>query len=261
MEIRGLDRFGGEEEEPPPKSSRGELIREQWRVRSSVLRCLIAAGGSWAITISPLVAASKSTLLGRLIGAIALAPAIAGPLLLDRNPRLARHLGLSTYVALAGASFWLAARSGVLASFDIFRASLGALAWGVFALSWSHPWSVADADLEKAPEGDTMGLLPRRRPPAYAAAIAAIGALAASSCLALGWLIEEPSRAVFGQALAAAAAIALLTGASLVAVIAGRDKSRESKTPKLPINRRVVNTMLLMLLVAIGTVAIYMTQR
>jgi len=261
VEISGLDRYSREEEEPPPQSTRGELIRQHWRLRSSVVRCLIAASGSWAITIAPTVTASKSSMLARLIAMLALGPAIAGPLLLDRNPRLARHLGLTSYVALAGASFWLAAQSGVLDSFDTFRASLGALAWGVFALSWSQPWSVSDADLGKAPEGDTMGLQPRRRPPAYAAAVAALGALAAASCLGLGWMIEDPSRAVFGQALAAAAAIALLTGASLVAVIVGRDKSREPKRARLPINRKVVNTMLLMMLVAVGTIAIYITQR
>ena len=245
--------------EPEPRSTRGELLEEQWHLRSSVVRCLLAGVGCWAITLAPLVTATKSTALGRAVALVAVVPVVAGPALIHRNNRLARHLGLSLYVVMAALAWISASFAGVLSSFDVYRSALGMLAWGVFALSWSHPWSVSDAELYKAPEGDTMGLQPRRRPPTYAGAIAGMGALAAASCLALTWTIDDPMRAVFGQALACASAVALLTAASSVAVLAGRARSRELSEPRVPLNRKVVNTLVWMVFVASAAVAIYLT--
>jgi hypothetical protein len=63
---------------------------------------------------------------------------------------------------------------------------------------------------------------------------------------------------VFAQAIAIAAAVALLTSASTISVIAGKEGRREQR--KLPINRGVVNTMVLMLLLSAAAVALWWSR-
>jgi hypothetical protein len=232
-------------DEPPPPSVR--RIATEVRARSSPLRCLLAGLGAWVITVAPLVVTTRAGMLARLVALAALGPAIAGPQIIARNQTLARHVGVSAFLALSVGAWALASFDGVLASVDAFRAILGALAWGVFALSWTHPWSVPDSKLRLAPEGETVGLKPRRKAPPHAAGVAIAGVVSALGCLVLAWRVSDPSRAVFAQAAAAACAVALLTSASRVAVLLGREPS--TGPASLPINRGVLNTLLLMVLV------------
>jgi hypothetical protein len=233
------------DEEPAPPSVR--RIATEVRARSSPMRCTLAGLGAWAITIAPLVVSSRASALTRVAALVAIGPALAGPQLIAKNQPIARHVGVSAFLALSVVAWGLASADGILATVDSFRAVLGALAWGVFALSWTHPWSVPDAKLRKAPEGETAGLKPRRKAPAHAAGVAVAGAVSALACLALAWRVEDPSRAVFAQAAATGCAVALLTSASRVAVLLGREPSSGPST--LPINRGVLNTLLLMVLV------------
>ena len=239
------------EDGPPPSVRR---IAREVRVRSATLRCTLAAVGAWAITVAPLVLTSRASIVTRVLALLCLAPAVAGPQLIGRSHKLSRHVGVTGYVAAVLLTWGVASADQVLASVDTFRAILGAFAWGVYGLAWSHPWSVPDVDLARAPEGETVGLKPRRKPPNYAVGIAVTGAICALVCLAIGWTIQDPDRAVFAQAVAIAAAVALLTSASTIAVIAGKERSRGRK--KLPINRSVINTMALMLVLIIAAVAL-----
>jgi hypothetical protein len=236
----------GEEEPPPPSVRR---IATEVRARSSVFRCTLSGVAAWAITLAPLVVTARASSGTRIAALLALGPAIAGPQLVQRNQTLARHVGITGFLAASVGTWLLASLDLVLASVDTFRAVLGVLAWGVFALSWSHPWSLPDAKLRKAPEGETVGLKPRRKAPPYAVGVAVMGAICALACMALAWMIDDPSRAVFGQALAVGCAVALLTSASRIAVLAGKERPRSSRRARFPINRRVVNTLVLMLLV------------
>lgn len=238
---------GHSDDEAPPPSVR--RIASEVRARSSTLRCTLSGVGAWAITVAPLVLTARAASSTRMMAVAALIPAIGGPQLIQKNPSLARHLGISGFLAACVATWVLASLDQVLSSVDPFRAILGVLAWGVFALSWSHPWSVSDAKLRKAPEGETVGLKPRRRAPPYAVGVAVMGAICAFTCLALAWVVKEPSRAVFAQALAVGCAVALLTSASRIAVLAGKEKPRSTRRARFPINRRVVNSVVLMLLV------------
>lgn len=236
----------GDEEGPPPSVRR---IATEVKARSSTLRCTLAGVGAWAITVAPLVLTVRASNAARVAAIVAIVPALGGPQLIERNQPLARHVGITAFLAASAGAWLLASLDNVLASIDTFRAILGVLAWGVFALSWSHPWSVPEARLRKAPEGETVGLKPRRKAPPYAVGVAVMGAICAFSCLALAWVVKEPSRAVFAQALAVGCAVALLTSASRIAVLAGKERSRSSSRSRLPFNRRVVNSILLMLLV------------
>ena len=235
-----------DEDAPPPSVRR---IATEVRARSSTLRCTLAGVGAWAITIAPLVVTARASNTTRIAALLALLPALAGPQLIERNQPLARHVGITGFLAASAGTWLLASLDQVMASVDTFRAVLGVLAWAVFALSWSHPWSVSEANLRKAPEGETVGLKPRRKAPPYAVGVAVVGAICAFACMALAWVVEDPSRAVFAQALAVGCAVALLTSASRIAVLAGKEKPRGSARARLPINRRVLNSIVLMLLV------------
>jgi hypothetical protein len=246
-----------EDAEPAPQSVRKIAIG--LRARSTILRCTLAAAGAWVVTLAPLVLAARATPLARAVALLALAPGIAGPQLIARDHRLSRHVGITAYLALAVASWALASRDGTLAAMDVFRGALGALAWGVWGIAWSHPWSVSDVALRTAPPGETAGLKPRRRPPSFAVGVAVGGAVAAALCMALAWTVDDPARGVLAQAVAAAAAIALLTSASAVSVVAGRE-GREGQTARLPINRRVLNTLVLMLVVGGLAAAVHFSR-
>ncbi len=255
-EEDGGEEDGGEAHEAPPPSVR--RIAREVRLRATTLRCTLAAVAAWAITVAPLAVNSRASLPTRLLAVLSIAPGLMGPQLIARSQRSARHVGVTAYLALVLGAWAFASSDQVLASVDIFRAVLGVIAWGVFGLSWSHPWSVPDVDLERAPEGETAGLKPRRKTPQSAVVVAAAGAVCAVICLGLAWTIEEPNRAVFGQAIAIGAAIALLTSASTISVIAGRDRRRDRG--KLPINRGVLNTVLLMLLVSAAAVSLWWSR-
>jgi hypothetical protein len=244
--------------EASPKSVR--RIATEVRARSSVLRCTLASVGAWLITVAPLVVTGRAGVLTRVLALIALAPAVAGPQLIPKNARLARHVGVTAFLVVTLVTWALASREQVLARVDTFRAVLGVVAWGIFALSWSHPWGVPDADLARAPEGETVGLKPRRKTPVRAVAVAVGGAVIAVACLALGWMVEDPSRAVFAQAGATAAAIAMLTSASNIAVLVGRERRSDGRRPRLPIDRSVVNTLVWMLLVLAAAVTLEVTR-
>ncbi|MCA9622146.1 MAG: hypothetical protein KC731_24150, partial [Myxococcales bacterium] len=212
------------------------------------------------ITVAPLVVPGRAGVPTRILALLALVPGIAGPQLIAKDHRLARHTGVTAYLAFVVGAWALASSEQVLARVDAFRAVLGALAWAVFALAWSHPWSVPDRELALAPEGATAGLKPRRKPPVRAVAVAVVGAVIAVACLALGWTVTDPDRAVLAQAGATAAAIAMLTSASTIAVLLGREKPRDGRRRKLPIDRKVVHSMLLMVVLGALAVLLYVTK-
>ena len=257
-QVDGLDvSVGSADDDGPPPSVR--RIAYAVRLRSTTLRCTLAAVGAWAITVAPLVFIGRSSGLTRLVALISILPGIAGPQLIARSQKVARHVGVTVFLAAVLVGWGLASNDQTLATVDIFRAVLGAIAWTVFGLAWSHPWSVPDVDLARAPEGETMGLKPRRMPPGYAVGVAAIGAACALLCLGLGWLIDDSHRAVFAQAISVASAIALLTSASTIAVIAGKERSSRRRSA-LPVNRKVVTTLVLTAVAMAVAVALYMIR-
>ncbi len=238
---------------PPPSVRR---LAHEVRARSTNLRATLAAAAAWAITLAPLVVSGRATLPTRLLALFALLPGVAGPQLLARGGRLARHVGVTAFVGVALAAWTFASVDQALVGIDAFRAVLGVIAWAVFALSWPHPWSVPDEKLSMAPEGETAGLSPRRKPPVAAVVVAGAGAACAAGCLALAWRVDDPSRAVFAHAVAVGAAVALVTSASTVAVAAGREHRREGRRARLPINRKVFNNLLLMAVVVALALAV-----
>jgi hypothetical protein len=213
--------------------------------RGERYRAALAAAGAWLTTVAPLVTSGTTPALTKVVALVSLAPGVAGPLLTVRGARLGRHVGISLFVAACASSWALGSLSAAIGTLDDYRAVLGVLAWGLYALAWWHPWRLPEAEIARVRIGASRGLAPRRRLPRSAAVVALAGVLGAALVWALAWRVDDRDRAVLAQALAVAASVALVTVTARVAVLMGRE-TREGQSQRLPVNRAVVNTMVLL---------------
>lgn len=214
---------------------------------------------AWVITVAPMASGSRAGHLERVLAALALLAGLSAPVLIFVRPRLARHVGLTGFVA-AALLVWLASSLGgglAMPETDRVRALLGAVAWALYALSWSHPYDVPLGKLAQDTDAvEATSLPPRRRLPPLALGVTLGGTAAAAICLALAWRISDPSRAVLGHVIAVAAAVALLAAASTVAVLTTRARRVRSiiwaqpRTVMRPLLRSIV------VLVAVGSVVL-----
>jgi len=161
----------------------GAAIRKGLRRWASSLRTGLCAVAAWVITVAPLSASVKASPVERVLAALALLMGVCAPVLARHRPRLARHLGITGFVGLFAVLCVLSSLSGSLAKLDGYRSALGAVAWGLYALSWSHPWSVPDAQLAQALPRVSGALEPRRRLSWLPVGIAAGGALCAKAAV------------------------------------------------------------------------------
>jgi hypothetical protein len=182
---------------------------------------------------------------------------VGGPLLARRRPRAGRHLGITLFAALATATWLSGAQAIHPLRLDPLRGVFGAMAWGVFALSWSERWSSSAqaAAVEVDPEGAPL-LLPRAALPAMATFVAALGVALALVYLVLAFQVRDADRALVSQAAALACAVAVVTAAGVVATARGKHR--------LPSGRRlsppVVRALLLLVTTAIAG-AVYTALR
>lgn len=184
-----------------------------------VIRSLLAAIAAWATTIAPAAFARGSPAVASILATTALLAAVAGPIVAHQRRRLGRHLGISVFLVLATAT-WLAASTALQPSrLDPTRAAIGAVAWAVFALSWSNPWKFRRPT---AIEAGAPALQARATLPPYAVAIAGVGVASGLACIALAWRIRDGGRALLGQSTALACALALITVSATVAIARGK---------------------------------------
>ncbi|AKT41859.1 hypothetical protein [Chondromyces crocatus] len=183
------------------------------------IQAMLAALVAWSITIAPAAFARGSLGQARFVAVLALACGLAAPPLALVRRRLGRHLGISVFVALASLTWLLSSTALQPLRLDPIRAAIGAIAWGVFALSWRDRWSSGPS---QTPETDAPVLQARSRLPPTARLIASIGVLSALGLLFLAWRVREVDRGLMAQAVAIACAIALMTAAADVAVALGR---------------------------------------
>ena len=108
-----------------------------------------------------------------------------------------------------------------VARLDFVRATVGAVAWAVFALSWGEPWR-----LREEPGQDDVGgaLRARAELPPFAVPLAALGVIAAVALLGIAWQVRDGSRALLAHAVAVGGSVALVSAAAEIAV--GRGKAR-----------------------------------
>lgn len=205
------------EEPPPPRSPIERAAAALREVRT--VQGMLAAVLTWSITVAPAAFSRGAPASARVLAILALPCGVLAPLLVVPRRRLARHLGITAFLSLAVTSWLLAAPAIQPSRLDPIRAAIGAVAWGVFALSWRDRWPTG-ASL--APDPDAPLLQARSHLPPLAAGIAGAGAIASLVLLVLAWRVREADRALLAQAAAIACAIAVITAAAEVAVSRGR---------------------------------------
>ncbi len=200
---------------------------------------------AWGLTLAPAGLSRGAPLLAAVLGAGALGAGIAGALVARTRPRLGRHLGISLFAALATATWLVGAPSIHPLRLDPVRGVFGAVAWGVFALSWSERWSSHADPVPVDPEAPL--LLPRAALPPLATALTALGVALAVAYLALAFQVRDPERALVTQAVALACAVAVVTAAGVVATVRGKYRPPTGRRLTPP----VVRALLLLVTTAI----------
>jgi hypothetical protein len=240
----------------PPEPSPGGLAGLRRRVTDGhAPQALLAAFVAWSITLAPAAFGRGVPAIARAVSLVALLAGISGPLVAVGLPRplrigaalgpkrLGRLIGISLFLALATTTWLLSSAAIVPARLDPTRAAIGALAWGVFALSWSDRWSLGLA----APLDTAAPALPARATLPFAAVpLAGVAVAVAVSYTALAWRVRDPDRASLAHAVATGCAVWLLSASATVAVARGR------RSPRLP--RRVSAVAMRSLLVLVAVV-------
>jgi hypothetical protein len=246
----GGDAEGGRE--PPRPSHLVQELRE-----GSTAPTLTAVVIAWALTLAPSGFGRGASWPATVLCVAALGAGLGGPLLARTgvtagasppNPRarMGRHVGISLFVALATATWLVGDHAIHPLRLDPIRGLFGAVAWGVFALSWSERWG-SSAEAEPI-DPEAPLLLPRAALPMLATTIATVGVLLALAYLALGFRARDPDRALVAQAVALACGVAVVVAAGVVATARGKHRPLSGRRLTPP----VVRALLLLVTTAIA---------
>lgn len=239
-------------------TTKGPLLRlaPGIEVTDAVGQTLLAAFVAWSATVAPAVLSRSAPRSALFVAFFALVFGLVGPILRATRPRLARHLGITLFFLFVTGAWLLASAALEPLRLDPLRASIGAVAWGAFALSWREPWDVEERAPE-APEPGASLLQARSALPRGAIAIMTIGVVAGLGFLVLAWNVRDGDRALVAHALSVACAVAIISVAGSAAVERGKRSSRS--------NRRISSTagralLLLFTFVAAG-IAVLVLRR
>jgi hypothetical protein len=203
---------------------------------------LAAAGIAWAVTLAPVGFGRGAPLLAGALAAAALVAGLGGPVLARTRPRAGRHVGISVFVGLAAATWLVGSQAIQPGRLDPIRGAFGAVAWGVFALSWSDRWGSHPAEAPNDPEAPL--LLARSELPVMATSLAGLGMVFGLVYLVLAWQVRDPDRGLVAQAVALLCAVGVVTAASVVATARGKARSAGA--------RRLTPTAVRALLLLVG---------
>jgi hypothetical protein len=231
---------------PEPDADRGlARIRRELR-ENGPPPTLLAAVVAWAITLAPAALARSSPRSALFFAVAAVLAGVTGPLLLPVHPRLGRHVGISLFLGLATLTWLLTSPTLQPARLDPMRAAIGAVAWGVFALSWNERWK---SKMQPEIDAQAPALQARSTLPRLAVPIAGIGVLAGLGYLIIAWRVREVDRALFAHALALGCAVAVITSAATVAVARGRASSSSSSRR---LTAQALRPLILLVALAVG---------
>jgi len=209
---------------------------------SATLPRALSAALAWALAVVPVAFSRGIGLPVKGLAVLALLAGATGPFLAVRGQIFSRHVGVSVFLALDVAA-WLLARNAIGPQrLEPLRAGLGALAFGVWALAWGDVFRAAPRSQGVALDGPALPA--RSRLPALAVPIAAASVGSALVIAGMAWRIADPSRALAGQAVALAAAVALVSTGATIAI--SRD-ARRAPPGKLPSDARRSLALLLLL--------------
>src|SRR5262245_3062930 len=153
---------------------------------------------AWAVTVGWPVSQRFAPLGARIFALVALVTLVAGSTLLFSSPRLARILGVWTFLAACiGTWAWYAPALGPL-HFDPVQGILGSVGWALFAIAWAGDAATAPSTSPVAPppgpnarpDGDPAARR-RRNVPRAAAAVLALVAVAAAVPMVLSWWVAS----------------------------------------------------------------------
>jgi hypothetical protein len=210
----------------------------------------LAAALAWSLAVAPAAFARGGSTGAKTLGIAALLCGLAGPFLVPMGRSLARHVGISAFLALNVAA-WLLGRSAIgTERLEPVRAGLGALAFGVWSLAWGDVFRAGRV----APPGESVPLPARSRLPALAVPIAAISVVAGLAVVALAWRIADPPRALAGHAAALAAGVAMVTAGATLAISRGGRRDAQSRIPGEA--RRSIALLVVVAVVGVATLAL-----
>jgi len=221
--VAGASKTGGEPGapiEPVTPAEPDGLARLLPDLREAGLpQTVLAALVAWAITVAPAAFARSSPRWAVLLAVLALFAGLGGPLLVSTRPFLARHIGISIFLALVTGTWLLSSPTLQPARLDPLRAAIGAIAWGVFALSWNERWA-PKRDVEVDPNAPVLQA--RATLPRLAVPIAAAGVVSGLVYIVTAWRVRDVDRALVVQALSLVCAVAVITVSATVAIARGR---------------------------------------
>ena len=201
-----------------------EAIREQRRrlFRAEISR-VVPGLYAWLATVAAPVLQHGASWSARLAALVALG-ALAGSFVLSSTrPRVARWLGVYTFVLfclVAWACLGPLLRSDQL---DAVRGALGCVGFLLHALAWGAPPKDPDADaLDNLVPG--VPLQPRHKPIRFGAVVLGLGITVALLPIALAFDVERPGPSLLAHALALGCAVLVIGAATDVALLVGKPR-------------------------------------
>jgi hypothetical protein len=217
---------------------------------------LLATFVAWSTTVAPAALSRSASRPAALVAVLGLVAGLSGPLLRGARPTIARHVGITLFLALTTFAWLLGSPALAPARLDPLRAAVGAVAWGAFALSWRERWETKPSDAV-SPRDPMVPLLQARSTlPRGAVVIAALGVVSGLGYLILAWQVRDGDRALAAQAVAVACAIAVSTIAASIAVDRGRRSSRSTRRMTPPAQR----ALLMLLVFGVAGVAVFVVR-
>ena len=243
---------------PSAPTNKGVLLRiaPGIEVTDAVGQTLLAAFVAWSATVAPAVLSRSAPRSAWILALLALLAGLVGPVLRSTRPRLASHLGITLFFLFVTGAWLSASASLEPLRLDPLRASIGAVAWGAFALSWREPWDVDEAKAE-APEPGASLLQARSALPRGAVAIMTMGVIAGLGFLVIAWNVRDGDRALVAHAMSVACAVAIISVAGAAAVERGRRSSRSNRRMNATAGRTL---LLLFTFVAAGVAVVFLRR-
>lgn len=198
--------------------------------RRLIVRTLLPGLYAWVTTVAYPATFRDAPTAARVLAFFALVALVAGPLVSLREERPGRALGIFGFLALSVATWLLLGPLIAVARIEPVRAASGGVGWALFALGWGQV-----RDVGRVPEDDPnvihdRPLTARGQLPRGASVALAVGLVGALIPLLLAWRVDRPDHALLGHAAAVAGAVALLVGASRIALERGNYRPRPART-------------------------------
>ncbi len=227
------------------------------RAGDSPGQTLLATFVAWSTTVAPAALSRTAARPAAFVAVLGLVAGLAGPLFRSSRPTLARHVGITSFLVLTTGAWLLGAPALSPARLDPLRASVGAIAWGAFVLSWRERWETGPSKADAPRDPDAPLLQARSTLPRGAIPVATVGIVSGLVYLVLAWHVRDGDRALAAQAVAVACAVAVSAVAAIVAVDRGKRSSRSLRrmTPA------AAKSLLMLVVFVVAGVAVVVMRR